>query len=124
MVSFGRFLLGITGKGLHHITSIVDSHGWSEDHGFIFSCNQRWMCCRTKVLPHFCCKSQNMRDYHGVNVEKNLGNPWFPHGFPQDYDLHSWWVFHIYVNVWRRVPGLVNIQKTMENGHRNSGFTH
>jgi len=22
------------------------------------------------------------------------------------------------------LPGLVNIQKTIENGHRNSGFTH
>jgi hypothetical protein len=24
----------------------------------------------------------------------------------------------------RHLPGLVNIQKAIENGHRNSGFTH
>jgi hypothetical protein len=31
-----------------------------------------------KVLPHFCCNSQNMLDYLGVNVEKNVET----HGFP------------------------------------------
>ena len=63
--------------------------------------------------------------HRGATREWNHGDG--PGDFPRDFKDPVPWSYHIptlgMVDT-TILPGLVNIQKAVENGHRNSGFSH